>query len=89
MGGRRAALALQVGEMKASDVPEGQIIEAIEQRKFRDLGANVWTEIMPRLPEFPEKVVLAKVRSMMKRGIIKGCPCGCRGDWLPGSNWPR
>lgn len=29
---------------------------------------------------FPEKVVLAKLRSLMKRGLVSGCPCGCRGD---------
>ena len=29
----------------------------------------------------PPKVVLAKLRSMVKRGLILGCACGCRGDF--------
>ena len=29
----------------------------------------------------PRKVVLAKCRSLMGRGLIDGCACGCRGDF--------
>jgi hypothetical protein len=32
-------------------------------------------------PETPEKVMLAKMRSLYRRGLAGGCPCGCRGDW--------
>jgi hypothetical protein len=30
---------------------------------------------------WPEKVILAKLRSMERRGMIDGCACGCRGDF--------
>ena len=29
----------------------------------------------------PEKLALAKMKQMIKRGIVSGCPCGCRGDF--------
>jgi hypothetical protein len=29
----------------------------------------------------PEKVALAKMRSLIKRGLVAGCACGCRGDF--------
>ena len=29
----------------------------------------------------PYKVVLAKMKSMIKRGLVRGCACGCRGDY--------
>lgn len=29
----------------------------------------------------PTKVFLAKMRSLMKRKLVGGCPCGCRGDY--------
>jgi hypothetical protein len=29
----------------------------------------------------PRKVVLAKARKLIKRGLLGGCGCGCRGDW--------
>lgn len=33
------------------------------------------------LPSFPRKVVLAKARQLIKRGLLDGCGCGCRGDF--------
>lgn len=29
----------------------------------------------------PEKVVLAKAKRLVQRGLISGCGCGCRGDF--------
>jgi hypothetical protein len=29
----------------------------------------------------PEKVVLAKAKRLVQRGVINGCACGCRGDF--------
>lgn len=29
----------------------------------------------------PPKVLLAKAKRMIRRGLIAGCACGCRGDW--------
>jgi hypothetical protein len=28
-----------------------------------------------------EKLILAKMRQLMKRGLVDGCGCGCRGDF--------
>jgi hypothetical protein len=31
----------------------------------------------------PKKLVLSKMKSMIRRGLVIGCACGCRGDfWL-------
>ncbi len=32
-------------------------------------------------PQMPQKVVLAKARRLINRGLIDGCACGCRGDF--------
>ena len=32
-------------------------------------------------PETPAKLALAKMGSMIRKGIVTGCPCGCRGDF--------
>lgn len=29
----------------------------------------------------PEKVINAKLKKMVDRGLLDGCPCGCRGDF--------
>ena len=34
------------------------------------------------LMAFPEKVVQAKGRILIRRGLIDGCGCGCRGDFV-------
>lgn len=40
------------------------------------------------LPAFPagthEALVLAKMHSLIKRGFVDGCCCGCRGDFTVG-----
>lgn len=36
-------------------------------------------EAMP--PEAPDKLVLAKMRQLIRRGLVSGCACGCRGDF--------
>ena len=38
-------------------------------------------EIGALLPVWPEKVLLAKLRSMLRRGLIDGCACGCSGGF--------
>lgn len=34
----------------------------------------------------PDRLRLAKLRSLIRRGIITGCACGCRGDFRPASH---
>lgn len=31
--------------------------------------------------DVPEKLALAKMRRLIERGLVDGCPCGCRGDF--------
>jgi hypothetical protein len=39
------------------------------------------TDLCRHFPDFPEKVVLAKLRAFIHCGLIDGCACGCRGDF--------
>lgn len=32
-------------------------------------------------PDFPQKVILAKMNALIRRGFVSGCGCGCRGDF--------
>jgi len=36
---------------------------------------------VPYVQAFPERVILAKLRALVERGLARGCGCGCRGDW--------
>jgi len=33
-------------------------------------------------PGTVSKLALAKMRVLHRRGLVDGCPCGCRGDWV-------
>lgn len=71
--------------MKASDIPDRLMLEAIQDTHLNYLGAlrhTVADHVRARASqEFPTKVILAKFRALRKRGLVDGCDCGCRGDW--------
>lgn len=46
-----------------------------------DVGWGTLGDVQEALAEFPPKVVLAKIRSLIRRGKMSGCGCGCRGDF--------
>lgn len=41
-----------------------------------------WQYLCEMLPDVPPKVILAKCRSLIRRGWLEGCGCGCRGDFV-------
>lgn len=41
--------------------------------------ANLW-DVAEHLG-MPQKVVLAKAKKLIKQDVIRGCVCGCRGDF--------
>jgi len=65
--------------MQAKDIPEAPILDAIKMHAT-NIGCQ-FGKIAEALPEVPQKVLRAKLSSMVKRGIISGCVCGCRGDF--------
>lgn len=39
-------------------------------------------------PGVPSKLAYAKMRSLIRRGLVDGCCCGCRGDFeLTDAGW--
>lgn len=71
--------------VKASDIAETAFLEAMV-KVDRGGGACWW--ILAEELKIPEKVVLAKARRLLRRGIISGCGCGCRGGWVLGETSP-
>lgn len=79
---------------QAKDVPEDVILRVLRELPDRwhtqwlchsatcD-GAACWSLPCraPELAVFPEKVLRAKLSAMMRRKLVDGCDCGCRGDW--------
>lgn len=72
--------------MQCKDIPDRPIIELIASqhpkwcnRLFRDAGDV--RRAMPHDFDTPSRLVLAKMARLIKRGLIDGCDCGCRGDY--------
>lgn len=68
--------------VKASDIPDQTFLDTVRAcGRGRSGWAMEW-DVTARLG-YPRKVVLAKARKLIKRGLMDGCACGCRGDWVP------
>lgn len=69
--------------VQAKNISDEQVRAAIAATRGRN-GVPEWatrSDLQEHLAQFPPKVVLAKLRSMIKRKVINGCACGCRGDF--------
>jgi hypothetical protein len=69
------------GGMKAADIGDARMLEVV--REFND-AHSLWCltyHLEECLPDFPPKVILAKARQLIKRRLMDGCGCGCRGDF--------
>lgn len=77
--------------MKASDISDKAVLEYLAQ--FQSQWTGLWygyfkgkddtvNDVYYSMPEgTPEKVALAKMKALYKRGFVGGCTCGCRGDF--------
>lgn len=72
--------------MQCKNIEERPILEFIKKHggigctrfRVKDCPRSV-THSMPA--GVPEKLVLAKLKQLIKRGLVNGCGCGCRGDF--------
>lgn len=75
--------------MKCADIPDTPILQFLADH----CGPTKWgtwfdpkTGSMPSVrdampPGLPDKLVLAKMKKLVARGLVNGCGCGCRGDF--------
>lgn len=72
--------------MQCKDIPEEPILRFLES--LNGTWAN-WFDIefensvrraMP--PDVPPRLACAKMAMMIRKGVVDGCPCGCRGDYV-------
>lgn len=69
--------------MQAKDVPEQPILDLINKRTHVGLR-----ELEETFPQYPSKVLLAKLRAMVKKNLISTqCDCGCNGPYSV-AGWP-
>jgi len=72
--------------MQCKDIPTRPILEYV--RDHGGIGCTWFSEISSERtvrkvisPNVPDKLVRAKMNNLIYKGLIDGCPCGCRGDY--------
>lgn len=75
--------------MQAKDIPDMPVLLFLQSLGkmtgtwFTSDEFEIAGSVLKAMPEgTPEKVALAKMRSMIRRGLVKGCTCGCRGNFV-------
>lgn len=71
--------------MQCKDIPERPILELLLKSGPHWCNWYFGDEYdvrnaMP--PGIPEKLILAKMKNLIRRGLVGGCDCGCRGDFV-------
>ncbi len=68
--------------MQCKDVPDDVFLTVV--RDIRDEQGRTfvsWRRIEQAFPDVPFKVLLAKARKLIRRGLLNGCACGCSGSF--------
>lgn len=72
--------------MQCKDIPDKPILQFLAKNPevwhHWYKGVNDFDVSLAMPANIPDKLVLAKMRQMIRRGVVDGCPCGCRGDFV-------
>lgn len=73
--------------MQAKDIPDRPILAFVAENGgigchwFVPEGTTSRSVLCAMPPGTPPKLALAKMKGLMRRGLVGGCGCGCRGDF--------
>lgn len=69
------------GKVQCKDIADGPLLRFIAGKQ-REKGAwvNTW-DFEPPYSDLPDNLFRAKMGQLMKRRLVTGCNCGCRGDY--------
>lgn len=69
--------------MQAKDIPELPVLAFIAASpRWCTLFVGFENSVANAMPaRTPPKVMRAKMQSLIKRGLVTGCTCGCRGEF--------
>lgn len=70
--------------MQCKDIPTIPIL--IHVKKHGGIGCSWFSgderDVVNAMPRgTPEKLRFTKMKNLIHKGLIDGCPCGCRGDY--------
>lgn len=71
-------------KIQAKHVDEAKVIDYVGRYCHENpdmCGAIWWTMREELFPDVPERVLLSKLAALVRRNLLEGCTCGCRGDF--------
>jgi hypothetical protein len=74
--------------MQCKDIPDATFLDAVRRVPGTSsmgwrMSWDVHDELESAVGPVPGNLFLAKARRLIARGLMGGCPCGCRGDFHP------
>lgn len=74
--------------MQCKDIPDEVFLEAVRRSPGTPNCGwrtrwNVREVLEQEVGPVPENLFMAKARRLIARGLMDGCACGCRGDFVP------
>jgi hypothetical protein len=70
--------------MQCKDIPDEPILRLLAKHpgQWHNWYFGDDRDVHSAMPaNVPEKLVLGKMRMLMRRKLVDGCGCGCRGDF--------
>ena len=73
-------------KIQCKDIPTLPILKFLDTHGTNAMRWCNWhcgeDDVHKAMPDgTPDKIVLAKMRALIRDGVVSGCPCGCRGDF--------
>lgn len=74
--------------MQCKDIPDRPVLVFLAKHEgewstWFDLKTPSIPTVRDAMPaETPPKLRLAKMAMLIRRGLVRGCDCGCRGDFV-------
>jgi hypothetical protein len=73
----------QVHRPQAKDVDAKQFLGIVYDLNVKENGWAMRFDVEDTFsPRFPKKVLMAKAQKLIDQGLMRGCACGCRGDYV-------
>lgn len=68
------------------EIPTIDILDFLSVRdnschRYKSHDESAIRNAMPNGFELPDKLVVAKMDKLIRKGLVSGCSCGCRGDF--------
>jgi hypothetical protein len=72
---------VSVRRRQCKDILDGPLLAFVARKQLeKGMWVNTW-DFGPPYSDLPDKLFRAKMDALIRRGLLDGCACGCRGDY--------